>query len=137
MSIPHKCPVCEGRGEIGKRLAQAGAILISAEPQRFRCHGCCATGIVWDTTFNLTPLSPWVTGGTPTIGGGSITHTNGVLAHPYVQSEWQEGIVEINACQTPGDHSRASERDPSWTGGYDCACSPDGEPHSDNCKGAE
>ena len=181
MSIPHKCPVCEGRGEIGKRLAQVGAILISAKPQRFRCHGCQATGIVWDTTFNLNPIQPWTTGDTPTIGGSTISYSNGQLGFT---SEWLEGNIEINdgvakckdcgnaayveaprscrtpklhgatvneqlcedctgplnkepnlACQLPGEHSRASERDPSWTGGYDCACTPDGESHSDACKG--
>ena len=185
MSIPHKCPVCEGRGEVGKRLAQVGAILISAKPQRFRCHGCYATGIVWDTSFNLSPgVIPWgTTDQMPTIGGGSITYTNdGDARLPYVQTEWRESNVEINvtkckdcgnaayveaprscrtpklhgatvneqlcedctgplnkepnlACQIPGDHSRASERDPSWTGGYDCACTPDGEPHSAACAG--
>lgn len=184
MSIPHKCPVCEGRGEVGKRLAQVGAVLISAKPQRFRCHGCQATGIVWDTTFNLNPIQPWTTGEIPMIGGGGITYTNGGPAPQHLQTEWREGIVEINdgvskcrdcsvpyhmeaprscrnfkqhgttknprpcedctgpldkepnlGCQLPGEHSRASERDPSWTGGYDCACTPDGEPHSDACKG--
>ena len=93
MSIPHKCPVCEGRGEIGKRLAQVGAILISAKPQRFRCHGCQSTGIVWDTTFNLNPIQPWTTGDTPIIGGGTISYING---QPGFTSEWLEGNIEIN-----------------------------------------
>lgn len=184
MSIPHKCPVCEGRGEIGKRLAQVGAILISAKPQRFRCHGCHATGIVWDTSFNLSPgVIPWgTTDQMPTIGGSSISYING---RQDFTSEWVGGNVEISdgvtkckdcshpvyieaprscktqrlhgttenarpcddctgplnkepnyGCELPGQHSQASERDPSWTGGYDCACTPDGEPHSKACKGA-
>ena len=90
MSIPHRCPVCEGRGEISKRLAQVGAVLVSAKPQRFRCHGCQSTGIVWDTTFNLNPIQPWTTGDVPMIGGGSITYTNG---RPDLTADWQEGGI--------------------------------------------
>ena len=155
MSIPHKCPVCEGRGEIGKRLAQVGAILISAKPQRFRCHGCYATGIVWDTSFNLSPgVIPWgTTDQMPTIGGGSITYTNdGDATLPYVQTEWRESNVEINdgvtrckdceeplylhpakGCQRKSSHSKQFD----VPKGSSCACSPIGEEHSDNCKGAE
>ena len=111
MSIPHKCPVCEGRGEIGKRLAQVGAILISAKPQRFRCHGCQATGIVWDTTFTLNPLQPWTTGDVPMIGGGSISYING---HPSdLNRQWLEGCFDTyrEKCDSCGDYQLGNPGD--------------------------
>lgn len=53
MSIPHRCPVCEGRGEIGKRLAQVNSVLVSQKPLRFKCHSCLGAGVVWDNTVNF------------------------------------------------------------------------------------
>jgi len=148
MSIPHKCPVCEGRGEIGKRLAQVGAILISAKPQRFRCHGCQSTGIVWDTTFNLNPIQPWTTGDVPMIGGGSITYING---HPSdLHSQWREGCFETyrekcdscgdyqlgnpgDGCKTPMMHPALVLEPLGYPGGNTCGCPKKG-PHTDKCK---
>ena len=77
MSIPHKCPVCEGKGEVKKRLAQVGSVLVSEpkKPIRFRCHGCTGTGIIWDHTFNFINIpSVWSQHDQPY---GDITyHTN-------------------------------------------------------------
>ena len=80
MSIPHRCPICEGRGEVGQRLAQTGAELISKKPMRFACHGCNKTGIVWDQSFVLNlptiqPNTPWVNPG-PTWGDGTVSSNN-------------------------------------------------------------
>lgn len=60
MSIPHRCPICEGRGEVGKHLAQTDAQLISKKPLRFACHGCNRTGIIWEFSFtpDVLPSSP-------------------------------------------------------------------------------
>jgi len=143
MSIPHRCPVCEGRGEVGKRLAQVGSILVSEKPQRFKCHGCCATGIVWDTTFTLNPLQPWTTGEIPSIGGGSVSFSNLPFETYREKCDSCNGYVLANpedGCKTPMVHPaivfEPPVRDPKWTGDQNCACSPDGEPHSDACKGA-
>lgn len=73
MSIPHRCPVCEGRGEVGKRLAQVNSVLVSQKPLRFKCHSCIGTGVVWDTTpqFGIWPNQIY-----PNIGGTTVTWNN-------------------------------------------------------------
>ncbi len=74
MNIPHKCPVCEGKGEVKKRLAQVGSVLVSEpkKPMRFRCHGCVGTGVVWEFAFVNIP-SVW----TRLQTSGDVTYTNG------------------------------------------------------------
>lgn len=138
MNIPHRCPICEGRGEVGKRLAQTGSVLISAKPQRFRCHGCYGTGIVWDQTFQINPivpLTPWQPIG-PTWGTGDLTISNsdcpGIVNpqnNPFSNPKLIPGKDGVLTPQVPlTDHEKLR--------GLSCACSPYGEPHSDDCKGS-
>jgi len=99
MSIPHRCPICEGRGEVGKRLAQVGAVLISEKPQRFRCHGCMGTGIVWDQTFTITPPQPFVPIG-PTWGSTTIDQRSldaAVGRNPIIG----DGVAKCPSCNEP------------------------------------
>lgn len=96
MSIPHRCPICEGRGEVGPRLAQTGAELISKKPQRFECHGCARTGIVWDHSFQLniaptvTPqpivTKPWIND----YPGPSVT---------WINSQNNNGVLDACTCE--------------------------------------
>ena len=87
MSIPHRCPVCEGRGEVGKKLAQINSILISQKPLRFKCHGCSGTGIVWHMIYTFGPWEVINTkigpDGTPVIPmGPNITWTTARMDLP-------------------------------------------------------
>jgi hypothetical protein len=70
MNTPHKCPICEGRGELGKKLAQVGSVVVSQKPFRVRCHGCFGAGIIWGWNIDYAPPipitpTPWVTNPEP------------------------------------------------------------------------
>lgn len=124
MNIPHRCPVCEGRGEVGKRLAQVNSVIVSTKPLRFRCHSCHGTGIVWDTTFNfpLTPFQPYTsTGDCP-----GIVNPSPIISwnNPKIGPDGSP-LVPLTTGTFGGDPGK---------NGNNCACSPWGEPHSDNCK---
>lgn len=55
MNQPHKCPICEGKGEITKKLAQVGSVVVCKKPLLFRCHGCQGAGLIWDQQILITP----------------------------------------------------------------------------------
>jgi len=61
-SSPHKCPICEGKGEVTRKLAQVGSVVVQQKPLLFRCHGCQGQGLIWDPapsfTFPTIDLNP-------------------------------------------------------------------------------
>lgn len=148
MSIPHRCPICEGRGEVGKRLAQTGAELISKNPLRFACHGCAKTGIIWDHSFKIdiqttpapapNPFQPiitplpyypphqWPPNDTTTVslGGGVMTANQPELVTDHICSSHRNPPAFCKYCF---DQRRYN--------GSSCSCSPEGMPHSEECKG--
>jgi hypothetical protein len=108
MAIPHRCPICEGRGEVGKRLAKTGSVLVSEKPQRFQCHGCTGTGIIWDQTFQLdvqpAPLTiqPWIPNN---ITYSNVTNTlkpNTARQHTtgFLQPV-EDGVAKCKDCKEP------------------------------------
>lgn len=145
MGIPHRCPVCEGRGEVGKRLAQVGSVVVSQKPLRYRCHSCHGTGVIWDNTFTLqTPNLPFIqTWNNPKIGPDGS---------PVVPLTLGDGVspLTFSASTNLGwnftsDHICPSHEVPRRLcdfcvqnkryDGASCACSPEGMPHSVECKG--
>lgn len=158
MSIPHRCPICEGRGEVGPRLAQTGAELISKKPQRFVCHGCNKTGIVWDNSFHITlnppqpspnPYVPYTPNTSPQWPDGTIISNNGDcpgIINPKfgILDDGTVGpVVPMGELVT--DHICGSHHNPPSFckycfdqrryNGANCSCSPEGMPHSEECKG--
>lgn len=120
MSIPHRCPICEGRGEVGPRLAQTGAELISKKPQRFECHGCARTGIVWDHSFQLN-IAPTVT-------------PQPIISKPWI-SPYQPEITWINNQQNDDGSSVmfvGTNLHPRGEGNT-CGCPRYGDEHTDEC----
>lgn len=114
MAIPHRCPICEGRGEVGKRLAQVGSVLVSEKPQRFRCHGCHGAGIIWDYSVNVEPqqpinIQPWVPNTTPQWPDGTIISTNkgdcpGIVNSQHTTGYLQpveDGVARCSDCKEP------------------------------------
>ncbi len=66
MSSPHKCPICEGKGEVTRKLAQVGSVVVCQKPLLFRCHGCQGQGLLWDpapliTLPTVQPIDPNIT----------------------------------------------------------------------------
>lgn len=53
--IPHKCPVCEGRG---KMLATFYGESTNEMSGLVNCKSCYGTGIIWD--FSTTPYVPYI-----------------------------------------------------------------------------
>lgn len=146
MNIPHRCPICEGRGEIGKRLAQVGSVLVSEKPLRFKCHGCLGTGIVWDQTFQITypNVLPYITNiptwnnpkldenGTPV-----VPFTTGVGIEPFTINSNPWRLITDHICGSISNPPRFCKYcfDTKRYNGASCSCSPEGMPHSQNCKG--
>ena len=97
MSIPHRCPICEGRGEIGKRLAQTGAKMISKTPLRFECHGCARSGIVWDHSFQLNIPS---------------TTPQPIITKPYIGDPPYPNVTWINTQDNNGGSVQMMVQDP-------------------------
>jgi len=76
MNVPHRCPTCSGRGEIKKKRAQVGSVVVSQDPLRFRCHSCYGTGVVWDTTVSFQPFTTtWIKPDQPNSDGFTISNT--------------------------------------------------------------
>lgn len=50
MAIPHKCPVCYGRGTVSKPPHIPGDQLTwsSSTQATYDCHACNGTGVVWE-----------------------------------------------------------------------------------------
>lgn len=44
-ATPHKCPVCEGRGNVAADFYGVPGVSIGANPQQ--CRSCFGTGILW------------------------------------------------------------------------------------------
>lgn len=106
MNIPHRCPICEGRGEVGKALAQTGAILVCQKPQRFRCHGCQGTGIIWEVVFGFNNLPYIQTWNLPKIGpDGSpvvpLTVGDGVMPLTSTWGPLSDGVARCESCNEP------------------------------------
>ncbi len=93
--IPHACPVCKGRGEIGPELAQHGAESKHSGHPVFSCHVCSGSCLIWEireededvvpTPIQLPPSiftpnmpsiglpQPYTVGDIPSYGGTSWT----------------------------------------------------------------
>jgi len=95
-SSPHKCPICEGKGEVTRKLAQVGSVVVQQKPLLFRCHGCQGQGLIWDPaptiTFPMGDLNPpinnqpfWTTGNRYTLSNSPI----------------QDGVIKCEDCKEP------------------------------------
>ena len=94
MNEPHKCPICEGKGELTKRLAQVGSVVVQKKPLLFRCHGCQGAGLIWDNLFQITiPNSPQIQPWQPSIGPTWISN-GGVFST-------QDGVAKCDSCNEP------------------------------------
>lgn len=58
MSTPHKCPVCEGSGQI-----QIAPVTTDAGTRA--CHACDGKGIVWSPDVTWEREAPWVAPSVP------------------------------------------------------------------------
>ena len=56
MSIPHRCPVCEGRGHVhaGFYDVPPGQSFSSGETANQTCSACNGTGLVWSNEIQTT-----------------------------------------------------------------------------------
>jgi hypothetical protein len=95
MTTPHKCPVCNGKGELGRKKARSNATVLRTETNKngkprqvFQCHACIGTGVLWDfNTFTTSPLQfPFI----PYCDDKTFT----------VQSV-QDGVVRCEDCGEP------------------------------------
>lgn len=156
MNIPHRCPVCDGSGELKKKRAKSNAFQVVGNAKRFVCHGCQGTGIVWELVINPDPQpQPYIT--IPSVQTWSIG--DGVAKC----ADCKEPIFAQPAkgCKYPSSHSFLGERvdqpqiitdhicgsasnppkfcqycfDQGRYYGSQCSCSPQGMPHSEDCKG--
>lgn len=59
--IPHRCPVCEGKGLVPDwfYLVQIGGTPISSGVGNVPCRSCQGTGIVWSTIETNTEIKPY------------------------------------------------------------------------------
>lgn len=55
MSIPHKCPVCVGSGQVPVINANQQFTTGGTYPQTQTCTSCSGSGIVWEVDFSVTP----------------------------------------------------------------------------------
>lgn len=67
MMIPHKCPVCDGTGEVSRSPWVAGYVY-GRSSSDCDCHACNGTGIVWEkdsrqTNVNIYPEVKQTNGG--------------------------------------------------------------------------
>lgn len=55
MSIPYRCPVCEGRGTVPAGFyGRFGGVTTTSDES---CHSCNGTGIIWDYQESLPPAT--------------------------------------------------------------------------------
>lgn len=68
MNTPHKCPICNGKGEIGKNKAKHDAVPVYSaikngrKIQVFTCHGCLGMGLIWQWKLQpeiAPPIKPY------------------------------------------------------------------------------
>jgi hypothetical protein len=159
--IPHACPVCKGRGEIGMDQAQHGAEAKYTGFSIYACHVCSGSCLIWEIREEEVEKTPDLTGIqlppsilTPTIQQPiqqtyppyGVTWTSNVP--PGFDASKIQTFNEItgdgNTCGCPkkGPHTIACmstwnprPADPAKNGS-NCACAPWGQPHHDNCKAA-
>src|SRR5208283_3367950 len=60
LSIPHKCPVCNGRGKVPAGFYGDKGIDASESP----CRSCHGSGLVWSNDWSMLPypgppIQPW------------------------------------------------------------------------------
>ncbi len=48
MSIPHRCPVCEGRGVVRSGFYNTNPYYASSSISDEKCRTCFGTGILWE-----------------------------------------------------------------------------------------
>jgi hypothetical protein len=136
--IPHACPVCKGRGEVEKAIAQHEAQPKYEGSEIYACHVCGGSCLIWEireeeveppllTGIQLPPTI--LTPNLPNIGLPQ-PYTVGDPPYPY-SITWASN-------NPPGSDKLQANNSPAWKmlgindGG--CACSPPGHPHHDNCK---
>lgn len=158
MNTPHRCPICDGVGELPKKRAKSIAFQVIGNPKRFVCHGCHGTGIVWDFTPEPLPQTftfpPVQTLGSWSIGDGVAkcgSCKEPIFSHPGSGCKHKSSHslpVNMPSCDIPQivtDHICGSaSRPPKFCQycfdtkryyGSQCSCSPQGMPHSEDCKG--
>jgi DnaJ-class molecular chaperone len=64
MNAPHRCPVCKGKGEIGRKKAKHDAVPFKTiatkkgKPRQiFKCHVCAGNGVLWDLNITIYPTT--------------------------------------------------------------------------------
>jgi hypothetical protein len=164
--IPHACPVCKGRGEIGAEQAQHEAQPKYEGQSIYACHVCGGSCLIWEmreedeevvpplTQIQLPPtiISPNL----PNIGLPQLPYTVGDPTDPYrvtwasATNNLPEGLKSYNSpgwsfTQPMTDHICGSiQITPKFCNvcfqggryvGAKCSCSPEGMPHSEDCKG--
>jgi len=133
--IPHACPVCKGRGEIAKDIAQHEAQPKYDGSEIYACHVCSGSCLIWEireeekepdlTGMQLPPsiLQPSI--GIPTI------------QQPIQQTYPPYGVTWTSNVPPGFDMSKIQTSNGFVFGGLNdgkCACGPAGQPHHDNCK---
>lgn len=124
MNIPHKCPICEGRGEIKKNLAQVNSVVVSTKPLRFRCHGCGGIGMVWE--FVAQPFSPWISPLPP------FGTTCGVVDLLPKCDSCQESFLSPPGKDCQNFMGHVQSYNIAYPGGNTCGC-PRLGPHTPEC----
>ena len=167
--IPHACPVCKGRGEIGAEQAQHEAQPKYEGTSIYACHVCGGSCLIWEMREEDEEVVPPLTQIQlpPTILSPNIPNLPNVgLPQPYTIGDPLDPcrVTWATNIRASGDGGLKSYNSPSWdfthpmtdhicggmhnppafckycfeTKRYDgasCSCSPEGMPHSGDCKG--
>ena len=151
MSQTERCPVCEGRGELTRLRARGDCAVSPYTKGMFLCHRCNGFGTIDNllgTTTWTTPApnsNPIVTTGIIPTGGVSIGGTSpntewiNYKTDDYTLSSIPAVEVHVGeggCVYALDDNGEANTYLGVLVDGASCACSPEGESHSDDCKGA-
>jgi len=164
--IPHACPVCKGKGEVGKDLAQHEAQEKYEGLHIYACHVCGGSCLIWEIREEDEPVQPDITQiqFPPTILNPNIPNLPNI---GLPQSYPPYGVTWTSATNRPPELGKFQgyNASPAWNfkeqmvtdhicgsmqltpqfckycfeqrryNGAGCSCSPEGMPHSQECKG--
>lgn len=131
--IPHACPVCKGKGEVGPKLAQFEAQPKYDKAAIYACHVCGGSCLIWEIREEE-ELPPLINVQMPpsTLIPSIFTP---LPQQPYTIGDPPYGVTWTCGI---GDQTFKAANSPAWNlgsiNGGGCACSPPGYPHHDNCK---